>query len=307
MTNHVKQLTDKELLMLDDVQNSPTFIKMFTAILQRIPPEVMDVETKVVYCVCYSLQGYYKSLDKDNKLNENQILLAKQCGMTTRTLTRCLKNLYELKLMLNYTPGLRNSNHIYEVYDWTNRRDLLTEKSVYEMREEHRKTGIKYTAMNLSLFDKEQPTEEIKCDIKNELPVITTKPYLITTKWKLITTKRWLLTTKPYMNKNNIDPLKINKNYINKEVVKIITETSHKEELKEDSKSLSLPSSESVSPSSSLSACGLTACGNERIYTIKDLTADQFEAFKLWDMTSQIRQMYPNNLSKRIEYFLHAA
>ena len=82
-----------------------------------------------------------------------------------------------------------------------------------------------------------------------------------------------------------------NKQEDNVEVVSIVT--SHTEELEESSKSVSLPLSESV-PSIVTSSL--------RRYTIKDLPNPI--AFAKYDASSGYKQMYPNDLSKRIENYL---
>lgn len=303
---------DRENLLMLDKNSDPTFTQVFQAMLERIPPERMSYGAKLVYSKFYSLYHYYKKLDDKNLVRENQTLLAKACGMTARQLQPLIKENIDLGLIEDLTPDLRNRPHCFIVNDWTKRVDLLIHKSVSEIRKEMQQKNLKYSEINLYIESKEAdstiPNGIANTQDEPKKEFYYTIPYSGYTIPYSESTDPYSGYTIPYMSKIEVDPNQIQLD-IKEPEIEVITNQHQQIPLNEDDKKIShkvevsslVPLSESVKPLISSSQLANEA----RRFTMSDV--QDINAFRLWDISSPVRQMYPNDLSERIKHYINEA
>lgn len=264
----MENTTDIDLFIVNK-ESDPTFTKTFHAFLQRIPPKVLSANSKLLYSVMHPLYLYYVSINKtgDAVIKEVAPLLAQRAGLTRREFDTAIAQLINVGLVEDITPGLRNKPHCYIVNDWQKYPHLLTMKSVSEIRNEMQQTGqsLKDIEPALGCFHfTKQPSQ-----ITNQPTEITKQPMS-----KIVIRS----------NNNKLD---------------FKEETPHKEELKESSKFLSLPSSDNLSPPIVTSSSG---GGDDYIYTFSDIPSERRLGFYKWDI------QYKNSVipvSKRIRDYLN--
>lgn len=290
MTTQTKTNDNADLLILDKNGN-PQFIQTFNAIMERIPTSVLSCNAKVLYSKLLPLFRYYKTLDeKDAVIKEIRPLLARYAGLTPKQFDTAINELIAVELVEDLTPGLRNKPHCYVIYEWEHRTDLLTEKSVEEIRKELRICN-NYSAINVKLNNSAFPKGKA-CFPKKESDFTNSESEF---------PKKESDFTKGNMSKIGLDTTKlksdsldseIEENEDNNETNTIITsdnfepanaascnEEQTPEPHKENDDVSSLPSSESVSPLSLP-----LASGGGKPHVLKflegfDITTDEFMKF----------------------------
>lgn len=188
-----------------------------------------------------------------------------------------------LVIDMNSTHGGRK---VYEVRDWKDIPDLITLPTIQERREKAtHERQLKRLTESVNRTDAiEVITDERLTESVNREPVESSR---LTESVEPVNGKR-----EPRLTESvNMSDEQSNLIQTNKDNNRVEDKIAHEEDNRSfvsSSDNLLIPSSQLATPA--------------RRYTLADV--QDTTAFSIWDISSNVRQMYPNDVSKRIEHYL---
>lgn len=243
------------------------FTKSYDDIM-RIKGKGITLPMKLIYC------RILRFTENDNKAFPSLEFLANEFGIHENTVTNATNKLVDLGVLVKHARF--NSSNVYEALDWN--QEVITNIVITEPLEA--KNDVVITNIVITKDEKEP---EIFSD-HNSCDYITTN---------------FVITQSQILGSNRQSNIQLNKQ--TKDSAFEVIESVDKEIPHKVDNDLPVLLSDSVPPLIPSSQLANEA----RHFTMSDV--QDINAFRLWDISSPIRQMYPNDLSERIKHYINEA